>query len=146
FIEPSQTIRQLGIRLILNPLRDVIRGRRLLVVPVPIVRGNIQRVLVRMWRVVGALERHVRIASSQVRWPCFYGIGFASRAELVANGLDLDGVRRAISADSLGYVSLDGLVAASEQPRSRLCTACFDGDYPIPLPDDALIGKHVLED
>ena len=146
FIEPSQTIRQLGIRLKLNPLRDVIRGKRLVVVDDSIVRGNTQRALVRMLREAGALEIHVRIASPPVRWPCFYGIDFASRAELVANGLDLDGVRRAISADSLGYVSLDGLVAASEQPRSRLCTACFDGDYPIPLPDDALIGKHVLED
>lgn len=146
FIEPSQTIRQLGIRLKLNPLRDVIRGKRLVVVDDSIVRGNTQRALVRMLREAGALEVHVRIASPPVRWPCFYGIDFATRAELVANGVDLDGVRRTISADSLGYVSLDGLVAASEQPRSRLCAACFDGNYPIPLPDDALIGKHVLDD
>jgi amidophosphoribosyltransferase len=80
-----------------------------------------------------------------VRWPCFYGIDFASRAELVANGVDLDGIRRSIGADSLGYISLDGLVAATEQPKSRLCTACFSGEYPIPLPEDALIGKHLLE-
>ncbi|WP_216211401.1 amidophosphoribosyltransferase [Amycolatopsis aidingensis] len=145
FIQPSQTIRQLGIRLKLNPLRDVIRGKRLVVVDDSIVRGNTQRALVRMLRESGALEVHVRIASPPVRWPCFYGIDFASRAELVANGADVDGVRRSIGADSLGYVSLDGLVAASEQPRSRLCAACFDGEYPIPLPDDALIGKHVLE-
>ena len=145
FIQPSQTIRQLGIRLKLNPLRDVIRGKRLVVVDDSIVRGNTQRALVRMLREAGALEVHVRIASPPVRWPCFYGIDFASRAELVANGVDNDGIRRSIGADSLGYVSLDGLVAASEQPRSRLCAACFDGEYPIPLPDDALIGKHLLE-
>ncbi|GHF56902.1 amidophosphoribosyltransferase [Amycolatopsis bartoniae] len=145
FIQPSQTIRQLGIRLKLNPLRDVIRGKRLVVVDDSIVRGNTQRALVRMLREAGALEVHVRIASPPVRWPCFYGIDFASRAELVANGADLDGIRRLIGADSLAYVSLDGLVAASEQPRSRLCTACFSGEYPIPLPDDALIGKHLLE-
>lgn len=145
FIEPSQTIRQLGIRLKLNPLREVIKGKRLVVVDDSIVRGNTQRALVRMLREAGALEVHVRIASPPVRWPCFYGIDFASRAELVANGADTDGIRRSIGADSLGYVSLDGLVAASEQPRSRLCTACFSGEYPIPLPDDALIGKHVLE-
>ncbi|MFC4005530.1 amidophosphoribosyltransferase [Prauserella oleivorans] len=145
FIQPSQTIRQLGIRLKLNPLREVIRGKRLVVVDDSIVRGNTQRALVRMLRESGALEVHVRIASPPVRWPCFYGIDFASRAELVANGADLDGVRRSIGADSLGYVSLDGLVAASEQPRSRLCAACFDGEYPIPLPEDALIGKHMLE-
>jgi amidophosphoribosyltransferase len=145
FIQPSQTIRQLGIRLKLNPLRDVIRGKRLVVVDDSIVRGNTQRALVRMLREAGALEVHVRIASPPVRWPCFYGIDFASRAELVANGVDADGIRRSIGADSLGYVSLEGLVAATEQPKTRLCTACFSGEYPIELPDDALLGKHLLE-
>ena len=118
FIQPSQTIRQLGIRLKLNPLRDVIRGKRLVVVDDSIVRGNTQRALVRMLREAGALEVHVRIASPPVRWPCFYGIDFATRAELVASGLDVEGVRRSIGADSLGYVSLEGLIAASEQPRT----------------------------
>ena len=146
FIQPSQTIRQLGIRLKLNPLRDVIRGKRLIVVDDSIVRGNTQRALVRMLREAGALEVHVRIASPPVRWPCFYGIDFATRAELVASGLDVEGVRRSIGADTLGYISLEGLVAASEQPRTRLCTACFDGEYPIPLPDEARLGKHLLED
>ncbi len=145
FIQPSQTIRQLGIRLKLNPLRDVIRGKRLVVVDDSVVRGNTQRALVRMLREAGALEVHVRIASPPVRWPCSYGIDFASRAELVANGLDLDGIRRSIGADSLGYVSLEALVAATEQPKSRLCSACFDGKYPIPLPEDIHIGKHLLE-
>ncbi len=146
FIQPSQTIRQLGIRLKLNPLRDVIRGKRLIVVDDSIVRGNTQRALVRMLRESGALEVHVRIASPPVRWPCFYGIDFATRAELVASGLDVEGVRRSIGADTLGYISLDGLIAASEQPRTRLCTACFTGDYPIPLPEEARLGKHLLED
>lgn len=145
FIQPSQTIRQLGIRLKLNPLREVIRGKRLVVVDDSVVRGNTQRALVRMLREAGAIEVHVRIASPPVKWPCFYGIDFASRAELIANGLDMDGVRRSIGADSLGHVSLDGLVAATEQPRTRLCAACFDGEYPIPLPDDAKLGKYVLE-
>src|SRR5690606_24850171 len=77
--------------------------------------------------------------------PCFYGIDFATRAELIANGLDTEGVRRSLGADSLGYVSTSGLVAATEQPANRLCTACFDGEYPIPLPPGELIGKHVLE-
>jgi amidophosphoribosyltransferase len=145
FIQPSQTIRQLGIRLKLNPLRDVIRGKRLVVVDDSIVRGNTQRALVRMLREAGAIEVHVRIASPPVRWPCFYGIDFASRAELIANGLDFDGIRRSIGADSLGYVSLESLVAASEQPKTRLCSACFDGEYPIPLPEETMIGKHLLE-
>lgn len=143
FIQPSQTIRQLGIRLKLNPLRDVIRGKRLVVVDDSIVRGNTQRQVIRMLREAGALEVHVRIASPPVEWPCFYGIDFASRAELIAAGLDVDGVRASIGADSLGYISLDGLVAATEQPKTRLCRACFDGKYPIPLPQ--VVGKHVLE-
>jgi amidophosphoribosyltransferase len=146
FIQPSQTIRQLGIRLKLNPLREVIRGKRLIVVDDSIVRGNTQRALIRMLREAGALEVHVRIASPPVRWPCFYGIDFASRAELVAGNLDTDGVRRSIGADSLGYVSIEGLIRATEQPASRLCAACFDGQYPIPLPDEASLGKHLLEE
>ena len=130
FIQPSQTIRQLGIRLKLNPLRDVIRGKRLVVVDDSIVRGNTQRALVRMLREAGALEVHVRIASPPVRWPCFYGIDFASRAELIANAGDVDAVRRSIGADTLGYVSLDALVAASEQPKNRLCTRLFHRRLP----------------
>jgi amidophosphoribosyltransferase len=143
FIQPSQTIRQLGIRLKLNPLRDVIRGKRLVVVDDSIVRGNTQRALVRMLREAGAVEVHVRIASPPVKWPCFYGIDFASKAELIANGLDIEGIRAALGADSLGYISLEGLIGASEQPKTRLCRACFDGEYPIPLSD--MVGKHVLE-
>jgi amidophosphoribosyltransferase len=143
FIQPSQTIRQLGIRLKLNPLRDIIRGKRLVVVDDTIVRGNTQRALVRMLREAGAIEVHIRISAPPVKWPCFYGIDFASRAELIANGLDVEGIRASIGADSLGYVSLESLIAASEQPKSRLCRACFDGEYPIPLPE--VVGKHVLE-
>ncbi|MFG3702590.1 amidophosphoribosyltransferase [Micromonospora sp. NPDC047620] len=145
FIQPSQTLRQLGIRLKLNPLRANVRGKRLVVVDDSIVRGNTQRAIVRMLREAGALEVHVRISSPPVKWPCFYGIDFATRAELLANGLDTEGVRRSIGADTLGYVSLSGLIAATEQPKTRLCRACFDGEYPIDLPAGNLIGKHVLE-
>ncbi|MFD0817510.1 amidophosphoribosyltransferase [Micromonospora zhanjiangensis] len=145
FIQPSQTLRQLGIRLKLNPLRENVRGKRLVVVDDSIVRGNTQRAIVRMLREAGALEVHVRISSPPVSWPCFYGIDFATRAELLAHGLDNEGVRRSIGADTLGYVSLGGLIAATEQPKTRLCRACFDGEYPIELPAGNLIGKHVLE-
>jgi amidophosphoribosyltransferase len=145
FIQPSQTIRQLGIRLKLNPLRDVIAGKRLVVVDDSIVRGNTQRALVRMLREAGATEVHVRIASPPVKWPCFYGIDFASRAELVANGLTIDEIRTSIGADSLGYVALDSLVEATQQPKDELCRACFDGIYPIEVPDPSLRGKHLLE-
>jgi len=145
FIQPSQTIRQLGIRLKLNPLREVISGKRLVVVDDSIVRGNTQRALVRMLREAGAQEVHVRISSPPVRWPCFYGIDFATRAELIASGLGIDDIRKSIGADSLAYVSLDGLVAATTLHRDRLCRACFDREYPIPLPAPELIGKQLLE-
>jgi amidophosphoribosyltransferase len=98
-----------------------------------------------MLREAGAVEVHIRIAAPPVKWPCFYGIDFASKAELVANGLEVDGIRASINADSLGYISLEGLVAASEQPANRLCTACFTGKYPIELPNSGVIGKHILE-
>jgi amidophosphoribosyltransferase len=145
FIQPSQTIRQLGIRLKLNPLREVIKGKRLVVVDDSIVRGNTQRALVRMLREAGAAEVHVRISSPPVMWPCFYGIDFASRAELIANGLGVEEIRASIGADSLAFVSLEGLTAASNQPAANLCRACFTGDYPIEIPQPDLIGKHVLE-
>lgn len=132
FIEPSQTIRQLGIRLKLNPLRDVIRGQRLVVVDDSIVRGNTQRALVRMLREAGATEIHVRISSPPVRWPCYYGIDFATRAELIGGNLGVEEIRESIGADTLGYVSLDGLVEATQLPKDRLCRACFDGHYPVP--------------
>ncbi len=145
FIQPSNTIRQLGIRLKLNPLRATIAGKRLVVVDDSIVRGNTQRALVRMLREAGAREVHVRISSPPVQWPCFYGIDFASRAELIANGLNVDQVCASIGADSLGYISLDELVSATTLPAERLCTACFTGDYPIELPAPELLGKHMLE-
>ena len=145
FIQPSQTIRQLGIRLKLNPLRDVIEGKRLVVVDDSIVRGNTQRALVRMLREFGAAEVHVRISSPPVKWPCFYGIDFASRAELIANGISVDEICRSVGADSLRYVDLDELIEATRVPKDNLCRACFDGIYPVPLPDDELIGKHFLE-
>ncbi|MDO9377203.1 MAG: amidophosphoribosyltransferase [Nocardioidaceae bacterium] len=145
FIQPSQTIRQLGIRLKLNPLRDVIAGKRLVVVDDSIVRGNTQRALVRMLREAGAAEVHVRISSPPVKWPCFYGIDFASRAELIANGISVEEIQRSIGADSLAYVSLEQLIEATERPADDLCRACFDGIYPIALPHETEIGKNLLE-
>ena len=144
FIQPSQTIRKLGIRLKLNPLRDVIAGKRIVVVDDSIVRGNTQRAIVSMLREAGALEVHVRIASPPVKWPCFYGIDFATREELIAGHCAVPEIRDAIGADSLGYVSLDGLVAATSQAAGSLCRACFDGQYPVPVPDSER-GKDVLE-
>jgi amidophosphoribosyltransferase len=144
FIQPSQTIRQRGIRLKLNPLRDVIAGRRVVVVDDSIVRGNTQQAIVAMLREAGAAEVHVRISSPPVAWPCFYGIDFASRAELIAGSLSVEEIRVSIGADSLGYVSLEGLIAATTLPAGRLCRACFDGAYPLDVAATEQ-GKYLLE-
>jgi amidophosphoribosyltransferase len=144
FIQPSQTIRQRGIRLKLNPLREAIEGKRLVVVDDSIVRGNTQRAIVRMLREAGAAEVHVRISSPPVVWPCFYGIDFATRAELIGGNLSVEEIRASLGADSLGYISLDELIAATNQRKDRLCRACFDGEYPIPVEESAR-GKHLLE-
>jgi len=145
FIQPSQTLRQLGIRLKLNALEHVIKGQRVVVIDDSIVRGNTQKAQIRMLREAGATEVHVRISSPPVKWPCFYGIDFATRAELIANGLDVEEIAASIGADSLGYISLDGMIAATRQRTDQLCTACFTGEYPIALPDESLLGKHLLE-
>lgn len=139
FIQPSQTLRQLGIRLKLNPVRDAIEGKRIVVVDDSIVRGNTQRALVKMLREAGAKEVHVRISSPPVQWPCFYGIDFATRAELIAPGLSVDDICRSIGADSLGYISLDGLVASVGVSGDKLCKACFDGRYPVHIPKNAMV-------
>ena len=145
FISPSQTLRQLGIRLKLNPLKDVVEGKRLVIVDDSIVRGNTQRAIIRMLREAGAREIHVRISSPPVGWPCYYGIDFATRAELIAGNLNVEQVRMSIGADSLAYISLDSLVAATEVRKDNLCRACFDGIYPVALPEPEFLGKHVLE-
>ena len=146
FIQPSQTIRQLGLRLKLNPLKEVIAGKRLVVVDDSIVRGNTQRAIIRMLREAGAKEVHVRISSPPVVWPCFYGVDFAARSELIATGLSVEDICSTIGADSLAYVSLDELIEATTVKKDNLCRACFDGVYPVELPEDQLLGKYVLEE
>jgi len=142
FIQPSDSLRQLGLRLKLNPVREVIEGKKLVVVDDSIVRGNTQRKLIRMLREAGAAEVHVRIASPPVKWPCFYGIDFASPGELIANHGHTDSdeeiaesIRTMVGADSLAFVPIDDMIAASNQPKDNLCAACFTGNYPLGLPD-----------
>lgn len=141
FIQPSQTLRQLGIRLKLNPLREVIAGKRIIVVDDTIVRGNTQHAIVAMLREAGATEVHVRISAPPVQWPCFYGIDFPTRDELASVGKSVEELRKLIGADSLGHISLEGMIAATGQAEERLCTACFTGQYPMHTPVDA---KHLL--
>ncbi|MEJ7846307.1 MAG: amidophosphoribosyltransferase, partial [Acidimicrobiales bacterium] len=134
FIAPTPEMRAQAVRLKLNPLRDAIAGRRLVVVDDSIVRGTTQKQLTRMLREAGAAEIHLRITSPPVRWPCFYGIDIGDRAELLAASLTVDEIRDYIGVDSLAYLSLDRLVASTGAPGAGFCSACFTGDYPVPVP------------
>lgn len=134
FIKPSQTLRQLGIRLKLNVQPSVVAGKSVIVVDDSIVRGNTQRQVVALLRAAGAREVHVKISSPPIKWPCFYGIDFATRAELIATGAGVEEIRASIGADSLAYISLEGTIAATQQDEDTLCTACFSGNYPTEVP------------
>lgn len=145
FIQPSQSARREAIRVKFNPIKVAVEGKRLVLVDDSIVRGNTQRELVRMLRRAGAKEIHIRICSPPVRWPCFYGIDFPSRAELIASQVTMEGIRNELGADSLAYLSLGALIEATTIDSDKLCHACFDGHYPIPLPRPEDVGKYGLE-
>ena len=145
FIQPTQSMRQQGIRSKLNPLREMIEGRRLVVVDDSIVRGNTTRQIVRMLRDAGASEIHMRISSPPVKWPSFYGIDTANRDELIAAWKSVDEICEFIEADSLAYLSLDALVDATEVPEEMFCHACFSSKYPVPIPESVQVTKHMLE-
>jgi len=145
FIQPDQATRDAGVRIKLNPLREVIEGRRIVLVDDSIVRGTTSGKIVRMLRRSGATEVHVRISSPPIRFPCFYGIDTSSRGELVAARTPVDEICRLIGAESLGYLSQAGLVEALHLARGHLCLACLDGQYPTALPEEAMAGRHALE-
>jgi amidophosphoribosyltransferase len=144
FIQPSQSLRDRGVKLKLNPLPESIRGKRLVVVDDSIVRGTTTKQVVAALREAGATEVHIRITCPPVQWPCFYGIDFPTRQELIAADLTVEQIRDYVGADSLGYLSLDGMVEAAGGEKQSFCRACFDGEYPIAVPEGA--GKFVLED
>ncbi len=143
FIQPSQSLRERGVKLKLNPIPDAIRGKRLVVIDDSIVRGTTTRQIVQALREAGASEVHTRITCPPIQWPCFYGIDMPTRNELVASDLSVEEIRQFVGGDSLGYLSLDGMVAATGAPRGDFCRACFDGEYPIEVPEGA--GKFLLE-
>lgn len=145
FISPTDYLRQQGIRLKLNPLRHAIAGKRLVVTDDSIVRGNTSRKLVELLREGGAAEVHLRITSPPVRWPCFYGIDTDTQEQLIASSHSVEEVREFIGADSLAYLSLEGMVEATGAPAGDFCMACFNGDYPIEIPESVRRGKLALE-
>jgi amidophosphoribosyltransferase len=146
FISPSETLRQQGIRLKLNPMRHALEGRRLVVVDDSIVRGNTTRKLIALLREAGALAVHMRITSPPVRWPCFYGIDTDTQQQLIASAKTVEEVRQFIGADSLAYLSIDDMVTATGGHRSDYCLACFNGDYPVEIPESVRAGKMALEE
>jgi amidophosphoribosyltransferase len=146
FIQPSQALRHRGVTVKLNPLRDVVRDRRLVVVDDSIVRGTTTRSIVGLLRKAGAAEVHVRISAPPIYHPCFYGIDTQIETELIAASHSVDEIRAFIGADSLGYLSIPGLLRALDLPYDGFCFACFDGRYPEPVPYDAASRKFVLEE
>jgi amidophosphoribosyltransferase len=146
FIQPSQTMRQRGVTIKLNPLREVVRGKRLAVVDDSIVRGTTTKQIVSLLRRAGAAEVHVRISAPPIYHPCFYGIDTQVETELIAATHSEEQIREFIGADTLGYLSIRGVLAALDLPYERFCFACFDGRYPDPVPYDAASRKFILEE
>jgi len=145
FIQPDPSSRDFGVRVKLNPIREVVRGRRVVLIDDSIVRGTTSHQIVRLLRHAGAREVHVRISSPPILNACYYGIDTSSRGELVASRLSVEEIRRSIEADTLGYLSLDGLVQALALPRKDLCLACLNGRYPTETPTEATAGRRALE-
>ncbi|MBI4337492.1 MAG: amidophosphoribosyltransferase [Chloroflexi bacterium] len=143
FIQPDQRIRDLGVRLKFNPLREVLDGKRVVVVDDSIVRGTTTPHVVSMLRRAGAREVHMRVCAPPIRYPCHFGVDMATRAELIAARMDVPEVCQAIGADSLGYLSIEGLYRALRKPRNGFCDACFTGRYPIEVQLE--MDKLVLE-
>ena len=145
FIQPSETLRHRGVTMKLNPIREVVRGKRLAVVDDSIVRGTTTKQIVALLRRAGAAEVHVRISAPPIYHPCFYGIDTQISTELIAARQSVDEIRDFIGADSLGYLSIAGVLAALDLPYERFCFACFDGRYPVPVPYDVESRKFILE-
>jgi amidophosphoribosyltransferase len=145
FIQPDPSMRDFGVRVKLNAVREVVEGKRIVLVDDSIVRGTTSRQIVRLLRQIGAREVHVRISSPPIRHACFYGIDTSNRGELVASRLSVEDIRREIEADTLGYLSIDGLIEALDLPRPHLCLACLNGAYPAETPTEAFAGRFALE-
>ena len=145
FIQPGQELRKHGLRMKFNPLREVVAGKRIVVVDDSIVRGNTTRQIVKMLRGAGATEIHMRISAPPIRHPCHYGIDMSTTQEMVAHGRTVDEIARELDCDSLAYLPLDGVYEAIRSTRATHCDACFSGDYPLARSDEAN-GKFAFEE
>ncbi len=138
FIEPRQAIRHFGVKIKLNPVKDALKGKRVVVVDDSIVRGTTSKKIIKMIRNAGATEIHMRISSPPTSYPCFYGIDTPTRQELIASTHSIEEIRKYITADTLGYISMDGIQKVVPQ-RMNYCAACFDGEYPVPFPGEKML-------
>jgi amidophosphoribosyltransferase len=145
FIEPKQGIRHFGVKVKLNPMREMLEGRRVAVVDDSIVRGTTSRKIVRMIRGAGAREVHMRISSPPIHWPCYYGIDTPTRKELIAASHTTEEIRRYLGADSLGYLSLDGMLKATGSDPEHFCHACFTGDYRVGIEPERAAQLRLFE-
>ncbi len=143
FIQPSQKLRDLSVKMKLNPIRESVRGRRVVVVDDSIVRGTTTRSKMRALRDAGATEIHLRISSPPVRWPCYYGVDFPTSEELIAHNRTIREIADFVEADTLGYLSPEGMLDCMALQPDHFCTACFSGDYPVPV--DPQVGKFSME-
>jgi amidophosphoribosyltransferase len=145
FIQPGQELRKHGLRMKFNPLREVVAGKRLVVVDDSIVRGNTTRQIVQMLRGAGAKEIHMRISAPPIRHACHYAVDMSTTQEMVAHGRTEEEIAEELNCDSLAYLSLDGVYEAIRSTRETHCDACFSGDYPLERTDGAN-GKFALEE
>jgi amidophosphoribosyltransferase len=144
FIEPRQAIRHFGVKIKLNPVRDVLKGKRVVVVDDSIVRGTTSKKIIKMIRNAGASEIHMRISSPPTMFPCYYGIDTPTRQELIASSHNIEEIRKYITADTLGYITLDGVRKVVDRPINY-CVACFSGDYPVPFPGEKMLQLGLFE-
>ncbi len=135
FIKPQQSLRDIGVKVKLNPVPELLKGKRVIVIDDSIVRGTTSRKIVRMLREAGAREVHMRISSPPTKWPCYFGIDTPTKDQLIASSHSVEEICRYIEADSLGYLSLEGMIESADGSLNEYCTACFNGDYPIEIPE-----------
>jgi amidophosphoribosyltransferase len=143
FIQPSQTMRDFGVKVKLNPVKELLKDKRVLIIEDSIIRGTTSRTRIKTLRSIGAKEVHMLVSCPPHRFPCHYGIDFSTKGELIAAQKTVDEIRDFIGLDSLGYLSIDRLVQATHIPRKDLCLACFDGEYPVPVEEG--VTKYCLE-
>jgi amidophosphoribosyltransferase len=144
FIQPSQSMRDFGVKVKLNPVKDLLKDRRVVIIEDSIIRGTTAKTRIKTLRTIGAKEIHLLVSCPPHRFPCFYGIDFSTRGELIAARKTVEEIRDYIGLDGLGYLSMDNLVRSTHIPREDLCFACFDGNYPVPI--DEAFSKFCLED